>query len=200
MAGQRQPIDLLKAKGKKHLTKAEIEERERTEIKAPADKVTAPAYLTPEQKKKFKKIVKDLRAVNLVSNLDVDALARLVIAQEKYIAVTQELEKQPPHPELKSLLLKLSNLRRETAALADGTYRELCLTNRQYAFSRTWNQETVVVAVNNDEGAVRMEIPCPAGGAKAGEILTGREIPLEGGKLIWEVPAHGSAVFRIKQG
>ena len=90
MAGQRQPIDLLKAKGKKHLTKAEIEERERTEIKAPADKVTAPAYLTPEQKKKFKKIVKDLRAVNLVSNLDVDALARLVIAQEKYIAVTQE--------------------------------------------------------------------------------------------------------------
>ncbi|MCI9438458.1 MAG: phage terminase small subunit P27 family [Lachnospiraceae bacterium] len=95
MAGQRQPIDLLKAKGKKHLTKAEIEERERTEIKAPADKVTAPAYLTPEQKKKFKKIVKDLRAVNLVSNLDVDALARLVIAQEKYIAVTQELEKQP---------------------------------------------------------------------------------------------------------
>lgn len=112
----------------------------------------------------------------------------------------EELEKQPPHPELKSLLLKLSNLRRETAALADGTYRELCLTNRQYAFSRTWNQETVVVAVNNDEGAVRMEIPCPAGGAKAGEILTGREIPLEGGKLIWEVPTHGSAVFRIKQG
>lgn len=95
MAGQRQPIDLLKAKGKKHLTKAEIEERERTEVKAPADKVTAPAYLTPEQKKKFKKIVKELRAVDLVSNLDVDALARLVIAQEKYIAVTQELERQP---------------------------------------------------------------------------------------------------------
>ena len=58
----------------------------------------------------------------------------------------------------------------------------------------------MVVAVNNDEGALRMQIPCPAGGAKAGEILTGREIPLEGGKLIWEVPAHGSAVFRIKQG
>ena len=28
MAGQKQPIALVKAKGKKHLTKAEIEERE----------------------------------------------------------------------------------------------------------------------------------------------------------------------------
>lgn len=95
MAGQRQPIDLLVVKGKKHLTKAEIEERQRTEVKAPADKVTAPAYLTPSQKKMFKKIVKELRAVNLISNLDVDALARLVIAQEKYIEVTQELQNQP---------------------------------------------------------------------------------------------------------
>jgi len=95
MAGQRQPIELLQAKGKKHLTKAEIEERMRTEVKAPADKVTAPAYLSPEQKKVFKKIVKELRAINLISNLDVDALARLVIAQEKYIAVTTELNKQP---------------------------------------------------------------------------------------------------------
>ena len=33
MAGQRQPIELLKAKGKKHLTKAEIAERENNEIK-----------------------------------------------------------------------------------------------------------------------------------------------------------------------
>lgn len=95
MAGQRQPIELVKAKGKKHLTKAEIEERERTEVKAPADKVTAPAYLTASQKKTFKKIVKQLRVIDLISNLDVDALARLVIAQEKYTEITAELNRQP---------------------------------------------------------------------------------------------------------
>ena len=95
MAGQRQPIELIVAKGKKHLTKAEIEERQRSEVKAPADKVTAPAYLTPEQKKNFKKIVKELRAIDLISNLDVEALARLVIAQDKYKEVTEELNKQP---------------------------------------------------------------------------------------------------------
>lgn len=95
MAGQRQPISLIEAKGKKHLTKAEIEERRRTEVKAPADKVTAPSYLTASQKKSFKKIVKELRTLDLISNLDVDALARLIIAQEKYIEVTKELSNQP---------------------------------------------------------------------------------------------------------
>ena len=95
MAGQRQPIALVQAKGKKHLTKAEIERRQRTEVQAAENKVTAAQYLSPAQKRTCKKIVKELRAIDLISNLDVDALARLVIAQEKYIAVTQELNRQP---------------------------------------------------------------------------------------------------------
>ena len=48
MAGQRQPIALVQAKGKKHLTKAEIAEREQTEVKAPSDRVTPPSYLTKQ--------------------------------------------------------------------------------------------------------------------------------------------------------
>lgn len=95
MAGQRQPIALVQAKGKKHLTKAEIAERERTEVKAPSDRVTPPSYLTATQKKAFRKTVKELRAIDLISNLDVEALARLVIAQEKYREVTETIEKQP---------------------------------------------------------------------------------------------------------
>lgn len=58
MAGQRQPTDLVVMKGKKHLTKAEIEARKNAEVVAPNDKVKPPAYLTPEQKKKIPEIVK----------------------------------------------------------------------------------------------------------------------------------------------
>ncbi len=101
MAGQRQPITLIKAKGKKHLTKAEIAERERTEVHAPADKVTAPSYLTPGQKKAFRKIAKELRAIDLISNLDVDALARLIIAQDKYKEITQQIAELPLMIEMK---------------------------------------------------------------------------------------------------
>lgn len=95
MAGQRQPIQLIQAKGKKHLTKAEIEERQRTEVKAPSDKVTAPSYLTKKQKSEFKKTVKLLRTIDLVTNLDVEALARLIIAQDKYREITEEINRQP---------------------------------------------------------------------------------------------------------
>lgn len=94
MAGQRQPIELVVAKGKKHLTKAEIAGRQRSEVKAAADKVTAPTYLTPTQKKTFKKIAKELQNIELISNLDVDSLARFTIAQEKYVEVTQLLNQQ----------------------------------------------------------------------------------------------------------
>ena len=95
MPGQRQPIELVALKGKKHLTKAEIAERKKTEVKAAADKVTAPAYLTQTQKKAFKKIAKELQNIELITNLDIDSLARFVIAQEKYIEVTETLNRQP---------------------------------------------------------------------------------------------------------
>ena len=39
MAGTRQPTDLVVLKGKKHLTKAEIEQRKNAEVVAPSDKV-----------------------------------------------------------------------------------------------------------------------------------------------------------------
>ena len=58
MAGQRQPTDLVVLKGKKHLTKAEIEARKNAEVIAPNDKVKPPPYLTPELKKKFRKLAK----------------------------------------------------------------------------------------------------------------------------------------------
>lgn len=95
MAGQRQPIELLQAKGKKHLTKAEIEARQKTEIHAANDNIKPPKWLTAKQKTKFKNIVAELLAIDLVTNLDVDALARLIISQDQYIEITQEIKRTP---------------------------------------------------------------------------------------------------------
>ena len=40
----KQPIDLIAAKGRKHLTKAEYEERKSGEISAPSDAVKTPLF------------------------------------------------------------------------------------------------------------------------------------------------------------
>lgn len=95
MAGTRQPTDLVVLKGKKHLTKAEIEARKNAEVTAPCDKVKPPTYLSPELKKKFRKLAKELLEIKLIANVDCDALARLLIAQEKYLEVTAKLKEIP---------------------------------------------------------------------------------------------------------
>ncbi|QKE74758.1 phage terminase small subunit P27 family [Arthrobacter citreus] len=91
MAGQKQPIDLLLIKGKKHFTKKEIEERKATEVKAPSDKVKPPAYLPSNLKREFKKIADELMQIGIMTNLDVDALARFLIAKNMYVKISNQL-------------------------------------------------------------------------------------------------------------
>lgn len=93
MARPRQPVELLLYKGKKNLTKAEIEERKATEVKAAADNIRAPDYLPDNLKGEFDYIASELMRIGIMSNLDVDALARFLLAQEQYVRVTERLRK-----------------------------------------------------------------------------------------------------------
>ncbi|WP_072587231.1 phage terminase small subunit P27 family [Clostridium sporogenes] len=95
MARPRQPADLLLVKGKKHLTKAEIEDRKSKEVKAPSDKVKAPSYLPADLKKEFNKIAKELKEIGIITNLDIDALARFIIAKKMYLELTKQILEKP---------------------------------------------------------------------------------------------------------
>ena len=112
----------------------------------------------------------------------------------------EELEGHAPVPELEGLIRRLGRLYREEKAVSQGAYRELLLTNRQYAFARIFDGMAVVTAVNNDDKPVHMEIPCPVQAEEAAEVLTEERASCRDGKIIWEMPAYGSAVFIIKQG
>lgn len=102
MARPREPIDLIAAKGKKHLTKAEYDDRKNKEITAPCDNVEPPAYLTKKEKEKFKDIAKQLIEIGIMTNLDCDTLARYVRAESEYIKVTRQLSKIKFVPDKKS--------------------------------------------------------------------------------------------------
>jgi P27 family predicted phage terminase small subunit len=91
MGRQRQPVALLEYKGKKNLTKKEIAERKSQEVKAPTDKVKPPTYLPRDLKREFKKIAEDLMKLEIMTNLDVDALARFLLARKMYLEVTDSL-------------------------------------------------------------------------------------------------------------
>ena len=94
MAGPRLPLELVQARGSKHLTKAEIQERQEREIKPITDNIIAPAYLTKTQKGEFYKIADQLEKLNIMGETDVDALARYITAKAMYENAVKQLRKK----------------------------------------------------------------------------------------------------------
>ena len=91
----KKPLAVIMGNGNtSHLTKAEILEREQNEIKAPCDDIQIPNCLkTKKSKEKFEYIVKELKRINLMSNLDVDCIVRYITAEEEYEQVTAKINK-----------------------------------------------------------------------------------------------------------
>lgn len=94
MAGRRkQPIDLIAAKGAKHLTFKEYSDRKSQEIIAPTDNIIAPSFLTKKEQEKFNIIAKDLITIGIMTNLDCDILARYIQSVTEYEKITKQLNK-----------------------------------------------------------------------------------------------------------
>ncbi len=89
----REPVDLLIAKGKKHLTKAEIEERRAQEIEVPFTDIEPPNFLPKSFHKEFYEISDKLKAIGIMTELDTVSLAQYLIAKQNYISYTAMLLK-----------------------------------------------------------------------------------------------------------
>ncbi|MBR0398991.1 MAG: alpha-amylase [Eubacterium sp.] len=83
--------------------------------------------------------------------------------------------------ELTKLIAKLGQIRQSSKALCYGEYRELVLTNRQFAFARVHEGEEMIAAVNNDEQEAEMYIQAQNGIYKG--LLSGEKAAAENGKL-----------------
>ena len=93
MAGQRQPIELIIANGRKNLTKAEIEYRKNTEVKAPVGDCSPPDYLPAKLKEEFESIADKLISIGIMTELDVDLLARYLLSKQAYLGLTSRYMK-----------------------------------------------------------------------------------------------------------
>lgn len=91
MAGPRQPINLVIANNKKHLTKAEIQERKSSEVQPVTDDIAAPSFLTAKQKKEFDRIAAQLQKLKIMGETDCDTLGRYIVAQDLYAQAVKDL-------------------------------------------------------------------------------------------------------------
>lgn len=90
---------------------------------------------------------------------------------------------------------RLGQVRHETPALSYGEYRELALTNRQYAFARLLPGGSVIVTVNNDDNPATLQVD--ALGAQAYEgALTGQVVRAQNGQVALPTDACSGDIWR----
>ena len=92
------------------------------------------------------------------------------------------------------LLAALGKTRQNCKALSYGDYKELILMNRQYAFSRNYNGESVVVAVNNDDSDYTMTLPVGNAAEYIG-ALSGEKVSVNNGNIVVTIKANYGEIW-----
>lgn len=93
-----------------------------------------------------------------------------------------------------ALIAALGKIRQHTSALSYGSYAELQLTNRQFAFARDLDGIRVIVTVNNDDNAADMSLPAGNCAEYIG-TLTGRKVPVQDGRINVTVAANSGEIW-----
>ena len=116
-----------------------------------------------------------------------DDSLRPAISYEQYINATQ-------NNGLTDLISRLGRIRTEAKALSYGDYKELLLTNCQYAFSRNYNGQSVIVTVNNSDTDFTMNLPAQNTEEYAGGI-SGEKVPVIDGCISVDVKANSGEIW-----
>lgn len=91
MGRPKQPIEVQEAKRRIHRSKHEIEERRASQVKSDFTGSIEPSGLTKKEQESFWYWANILDKLGILSDLDVDALARYVKAQTRYLKAEQLL-------------------------------------------------------------------------------------------------------------
>ena len=103
-----------------------------------------------------------------------------------------------PHPEILEWIRVLSGVRRNHKACVNGRYRELLLTNRQYAFARMEDEDEVIAVLNNDEQATEVSVQVPSGAKSYPDVVSGEIFVPEGGRISVALKPCGSRILVLQ--
>ncbi len=96
--------------------------------------------------------------------------------------------------EYTKLLSRLAKVRHQSPTLSYGHYQELLLLNRQYAFSRTTDDDCAIVTVNNDDSDYVMTVSAQGYDVFVGG-LSGEEVRANNGTITVNVRANSGDIW-----
>lgn len=99
------------------------------------------------------------------------------------------------------LLSALGRIRQSMGVLSYGEYKQLMLTNRQFAFARIWNGTCAIVVANNDENPAEINVEIPVGAGRCTDLLGcvfgDREFRVENGRLWVRLSGCDGTIFLV---
>lgn len=107
-------------------------------------------------------------------------------------ALEQEADKK-----LLDWVTLLGKIHKEHLALSEGRYRELLLTNRQYAFARILEDKGVVVAVNNDDKEAELRIREPLPGKSYKSLINDETLECRDGAICVKLLPNESQILSM---
>lgn len=98
-----------------------------------------------------------------------------------------------------ALCARLGALKKEYPELTYGEYKELHLTNRQFAYGRALDANCIVTALNCDDAPADMEFGVPADGNVTDLLGCSENVRYENGRISVTLPANTGTVLYIGQ-
>ena len=98
-----------------------------------------------------------------------------------------------------ALCARLGAVKKEYPELTYGEYKELHLTNRQFAYGRALDGNCIVTALNCDDAPADMEFGVPADGNVTDLLGCSENVRYENGRISVTLPANTGTVLYIGQ-
>lgn len=121
-----------------------------------------------------------------------DDVLRPAISPEECTSLENDLTK---------LIRRLGAIHKTETPLHGGAYKELLLTNRQYAFARLAEGQAILTAANNDEKEALLSVPLPVSTKEtsATDLLTGQSFSIEQNHIQIRLNGNAAVVLRITE-
>lgn len=116
-----------------------------------------------------------------------DDSLRPAITYEQYMDATKENG-------FVKLISRLGEIRKTEKALSYGDYKELLLTTGQYAFSRNYDGNSVIVTVNNADNDFTMNLQAFGATEYVGG-LSGEKVPVINGNITVNIKANSGEIW-----
>ena len=105
-----------------------------------------------------------------------------------------------PQPDLSSVIQRLSKIRQASPALKSGTYRQIFVDHKQYAFLRQLEEEKVLIILNSDveKKELVLEVPWREGVLKD-QLNPGGPFSIHDGKVRLSIPPRWGRILLLSK-